>query len=316
MAVRNSIRWSTQAEADDMTASLRGELRTNESMAKHCSWRCGGSAKHYFMPADVADIQALLKQLPQDEAILWLGLGSNLLVRDGGFDGTVIATQTAMTQLELKDETIVSAGAGVSDARLARFSTRQNLTGGEFFAGIPGLVGGALAMNAGAFGGETWRQVLSVETLSRDGNIHTRRVDEYDISYRHVALKNSSQQEWFIAACFQFARQDAVAASEVLDIKHYLSKRAATQPTGSASCGSVFRNPENDFAARLIEDCGLKNKRIGGAVISEKHANFIINDQAASATDIEQLIELAQHTVYDRHGIALQTEVCIVGSHS
>lgn len=310
MAKRNSM----PTQADDMTASLRGELRTDEPMARHCSWRCGGNAKRYFMPVDVADIQTLLQQLPQDEAILWLGLGSNLLVRDGGFDGTVIATQNAMNQLELKADNIVYAGAGVSDARLARFSTRQNLTGGEFFAGIPGLVGGALAMNAGAFGGETWRQVLSVETLSRDGRLHTREPNEYEVSYRHVALKNSLRQEWFIAASFQFARQAEVAANDVLDIKHYLAKRAATQPTGSASCGSVFRNPENDFAARLIDACGLKNTRIGGAVISEKHANFIINDQSASAADIEQLIELAQQTVYDRHGIALQAEVRIVGN--
>ena len=296
-----------------MTGQIRGSLLLDESMAKHCSWRCGGRARRYFVPVDLADMQALLQQLPADENILWCGLGSNLLVRDAGFNGTVIATQNAMKQLELIDDTGVYVGAGVADAKLARFTTRQHLTGGEFFAGIPGLVGGALAMNAGAFGGETWRQVLSVETLDRNGVLHTRTADEYDIAYRHVQLKQAGLEEWFVAATMRFTRLNAAVENDVLDIKQLLAKRAATQPVGSANCGSVFRNPENDVAARLIETCGLKGKRIGGAVVSEKHANFIINNDYASAADIEQLIEHVQQTVLDQCGVQLHTEVRIVG---
>jgi len=300
-------------EAKSMTTQIRGSLLFDEPMAKHCSWRCGGRARRYFLPADLADIQNMLQQLPADEQILWLGLGSNLLVRDGGFDGTVIATQNAMKQLELIDNTTVYVGAGVADAKLARFTTRNHLAGGEFFAGIPGLVGGALAMNAGAFGGETWRQVVSVETLDRSGAVHTRTPDEFDIAYRHVQSKNPGREEWFVAATMQFASRDTAAGDEVLDIKQLLAKRGATQPTGSASCGSVFRNPENDFAARLIESCGLKGERIGGAVVSQKHANFIINTGDASAADIEQLIVLVQNTVLEKCGVELDTEVRIVG---
>jgi UDP-N-acetylmuramate dehydrogenase len=300
-------------EACEMTAQIRGTVLLDEPMARHCSWRCGGNAKRYFVPEDIADIRTMLQQLPSDENILWLGLGSNLLVRDAGFDGTVIATQNAMKQLELKQNNTVYVGAGVADAKLARFTTRHHLSKGEFFAGIPGLVGGALAMNAGAFGGETWRQVVSVETLDHSGTLHTRTPDEYEIAYRHVQLKNSHQQEWFVAATMWFEKQSDTTNTQMLDIKQLLAKRAATQPVGSANCGSVFRNPDNDFAARLIESCGLKGKRIGGAMVSEKHANFIINEDNASASDIENLIEYVQQTVLEKCGIELKTEVRIVG---
>ena len=311
MAGRRSIHNG----ANVMSGPIRGALLRDEPMAKHCSWRCGGHAKRYFVPADLADLQAMLKQLPADEQLLWVGLGSNLLVRDAGFNGTVIATQGVFNQLELSSENIVSVGAGVADAKLARFCARNQLTAGEFFAGIPGLVGGALAMNAGAFGGETWNHVISVQTIDRAGELHLRTPNEYDISYRHVQLKNAQQPEWFVAASMQFEKQAAANTntSGVIDIKQLLAKRAATQPMGAASCGSVFRNPENDYAARLIESCQLKGKRIGGAVVSEKHANFILNEDHASADDIEQLINHVQSVVFETHGIKLRTEVCIVG---
>lgn len=299
--------------AEAVTTVIRGTLLHNEPMVKHCSWRCGGVAKNYCTPADLADLQSLMQQLPVNEAILFVGLGSNLLVRDGGFNGTVIATQGVMNQLELTADDTVHVGAGVTDARLARFCARNQFEGGGFFAGIPGVVGGALAMNAGAFGGETWRHVTRVQTLDRNGQLHTRTPAEYDIGYRHVKLKHETQEEWFVSANLRFARQGESAGTSKLDIKQLLAKRAATQPTGSASCGSVFRNPEGDYAARLIENCGLKGSRIGGAVVSEKHANFIINEGSATAADIERLIEHVQKTVFMHFGIALQTEVRIVG---
>lgn len=287
---------------------FKGEMRYDEPMARHTSWRAGGKADRYCIPVDVDDLSVLLRTLPGDEDLLWMGLGSNTLVRDGGFHGTVIATQGVMSQLERNDYVIV--GAGVASAKLARFCARENLTGAEFFAGIPGLVGGALAMNAGAFGGETWRHVVAVETIDRQGVIRQRKADEFKTGYRTVdGVKN----EWFISATMKF--ESGSSEQSTKDIKQLLAKRAQTQPTGSANCGSVFRNPEGDHAARLIEQSGLKGKRIGGAVVSEKHANFIINDNKALAGDIEALIKYVQKTVAEKFNVNLQTEVRIVGDY-
>ena len=287
-------------------SDIRGEIRYNESMANHTSWRTGGHVDRYCIPADIDDLAVLLKSLPENENLLWMGLGSNTLVRDGGFRGTVIATQGVMSQLERRENNCVYVGAGVPSAKLARFCVREGLSGAEFFAGIPGLVGGTLAMNAGAFGGETWRHVVSVETINHQGEIHQRSPDDYSIAYRSV---EGPKNEWFVSALMKFDTD----MNESINIKQLLAKRAETQPTGTANCGSVFRNPDNDHAAQLIEQCGLKGKRIGGAVVSEKHANFIINDQQATATDIEDLIEFVQNQVLNQTGISLQTEVHIVG---
>jgi len=288
---------------------LRGEMRYDEPMSRHVSWRAGGIAKCYFTPADIEDLSNLLATLPEDEDILWVGLGSNTLVRDAGFDGTVIALQGVLSELERLDNNRVYVGAGVTGSKLARFCAKEHLVGAEFFAGIPGLVGGALAMNAGAFGGETWSHVVSVETIDRDGNVHKRDADEYQVGYRSVS---GPADEWFTAAIFQFEQGDGSAASEA--IKQLLARRAETQPMGAASCGSVFTNPDNDHAARLIESCGLKGYRIGGAVVSQKHANFIINDNNASADDIESLIKYVQNAVLNQQGVELQAEVRIVGA--
>lgn len=290
------------------TSMKKIRVTTNEPMSKHTSWRTGGVAKQYVQAESLEALASFLAELPAREELLWMGLGSNTLVRDGGFNGTVIATQGAMSQLELLDETTVYVGAGVADAKLARFCSRNNLSGADFFAGIPGLVGGALAMNAGAFGGEIWPLVAEVETINRKGEITKRKASEFEYSYRHVDVP---ENEWFVSATLQLEKQ--LEDSNTIDIKQLLAKRAASQPTGVASCGSVFRNPDGFYAAQLIEECGLKGKRIGGAVVSEKHANFIINDRQASAADIESLIMLVQKTVEDERGVLLRQEVRIVG---
>ena len=290
----------------------------NEPMSRHTSWRTGGIARQYIQAESLSALASYIATLPVDEKLLWLGLGSNTLVRDGGFNGTVIATQGLMSQITIVDEEVLDAeeldetrvyvGAGVSSAKLARFCSKNSLTGAEFFAGIPGLVGGALAMNAGAFGGETWPLVAEVETLNRKGEITKRSDNEFEYGYRHV---KGPAEEWFVSATLKLKKQQL--KNNTIDIKQLLAKRALTQPTGVASCGSVFRNPEGHYAARLIEDCGLKGQRIGGAVVSTKHANFIINENKASAADIESLITLIQKSVKQQHGISLQTEVKIVG---
>ena len=296
-----------------MTKSDGITIIKEEPMSRHTSWRAGGVAKQYVQAESISALASFIASLPVEEKLLWLGLGSNTLVRDGGFNGTVIATQGLMSQITIAekeglDEAMVYAGAGVSGAKLARFCSKNNLAGAEFFAGIPGLLGGALAMNAGAFGGETWPLVVEVETINRKGEITKRSANEFEYGYRHV---KGPAEEWFVSATMKLKKQQL--KNNTVDIKQLLAKRAVTQPTGVASCGSVFRNPDGLYASQLIEDCGLKGKRIGGAVISNKHANFIINENKATAADIESLITLIQKTVKQQHGILLQTEVRIVG---
>ncbi len=287
---------------------LRGELLLDEPMARHTSWRVGGPARRFYRPADTEDLAVFLAQLDPDEPLLWLGLGSNLLVRDGGFAGTVIATQGRLAGLTQVKPKGIRAEAGVACAQLARFAARLGLSGLEFFAGIPGTVGGALAMNAGAFGSETWCWVEQVETMDRRGVIRYRRPDEFSVGYRRV---EAMEGEWFLAASFGLREGDVEAS--LSQIKTLLDKRGTSQPIGLPSCGSVFRNPPEDFAGRLIETVGLKGHRIGNAEVSPKHANFILNLGEAKAADIEALIQLMQEKVEQASGIRLQTEVKILG---
>ncbi len=286
---------------------LRGELRENEPMSRHSSWRVGGPARHFYVPADVDDLAEFLAQLPAREPLLWVGLGSNLLVRDGGWPGTVIVTHRVLGTLARRGPRQVYAGSGVACAKLARQCVRWGLGPAEFFAGIPGTVGGALAMNAGAFGGETWEHVERVEVINRQGQRRTRERAEYKVGYREVL---SPAEEWFLGAHLRFSPAPDAHRD---DIRELLARRRASQPIGQPSCGSVFRNPPGDFAARLIEASGLKGHRIGGAVVSEKHANFIITDGEATASDVENLIEHVMAVVRDAHGISLHPEVKIVG---
>ncbi|HUG72686.1 MAG TPA: UDP-N-acetylmuramate dehydrogenase [Steroidobacteraceae bacterium] len=281
-------------------------IRRGEPLSRHTSWHVGGPADIFFMPESRTDLIAFLQQLPPDVPLLWLGLGSNLLVRDGGVRGVVIATREALNQLERRGERGVHAEAGVPCAKLARACARWNLGPAEFFTGIPGTVGGALAMNAGAFGGETWPQVEGVETIDRHGEVRQRAAAEYRFSYRHI--EPPAVEEWFLAAQFSFA-----GASSEPDTRALLERRRQTQPIGEWSCGSVFTNPPGDHAARLIEAAGLKGHRIGGAVVSARHANFIINEGAASASDIEMLIDQVQSEVERQHGRRLVPECRIVG---
>ncbi|MDR2240234.1 MAG: UDP-N-acetylmuramate dehydrogenase [Zoogloeaceae bacterium] len=291
-------------------ATLRGELRFNESMARHVSWRAGGAAARVYVPADLDDLAAFLRATRIDEPLLCVGLGSNLLVRDGGFDGTVVLLHAALGRLVFADG-LVYAEAGVASPKVARFAAEQGLAGAEFLAGIPGTVGGALAMNAGCHGGETWRIVERVLMLDRYGVAHERAAADFEIGYRHAGLRAASD-ELFAAAWFRLPPGDGDAARARM--RELLEKRAASQPLTLPNAGSVFRNPPGDHAARLIEAAGLKGLTAGGARVSEQHANFIVNpERRATAADIETLIEQVRATVRERFGVELTREVRIVG---
>jgi UDP-N-acetylmuramate dehydrogenase len=284
-----------------------GEIRHNESMSRHTSWRVGGPAETFFIPASIEDLSCFLADLDRDTPLFWHGAGSNLLVRDAGLPGVVISASKMLRHLERVGERTVRAGAGLPCTQLARQCVRWQLGPSEFFAGIPGTVGGALAMNAGAHGSETWERVASVQTIDRGGVLHERTPDDFTIAYRSV---KGPANEWFLEATFEFDPDDVPSMERMQSM---LERRKTTQPLGLPSCGSVFRNPPGDYSARLIEAAGLKGHRIGGAEVSTKHANFIINRDNASARDIEQLIEFVQQTVLDVHGVELLHEVRIVG---
>lgn len=288
---------------------FQGQLLFNEPLANYTTWRVGGLARKMYKPVSIADLASFIKQLSKDEALLWLGLGSNSLIRDEGFNGVVVLTQGCLKEISIMGDGRVRAEAGVSCATMARFCARANLAGGEFWAGIPGTMGGALRMNAGCSGRETWQTIVEVETMTRDGEIRVRKAEEFEIAYRHVA--GLGEQEWFVAATCQL--QTGSKESSLQLIKELLAHRANTQPTNEYNCGSVFRNPPGTYAARLIESCNLKGKQLGGAVVSEKHANFIINKGIASACDIEALIELVRDTVFKATNIELIREVHIIG---
>jgi UDP-N-acetylmuramate dehydrogenase len=322
---------------------LRGVLKLNEPMSCHTSWRVGGPAERFYIPADIADLSQFLQGVATDEPVHLIGLGSNLLVRDGGVRGTVVLLHSALNQIALWHEKPgesagVYAEAGVASPKLARFAALNGFEGAEFLAGIPGTVGGALAMNAGCYGAETWQTVTAVLTIDCFGELRRRLPQDFDIGYRHAALRQArgegrgargevsasfhglsplahrlgeASPEWFVAAWFTFKHGNGLASRQ--KIKSLLEKRVASQPIGTPNAGSVFRNPPGDHAARLIEACSLKGTAIGGAMVSPKHANFIVNSGGATAADIEALIAKVQQTVKAQHGVELVTEVRVIG---
>lgn len=291
-----------------LAPEFAARVRRDEPLSRHTSWHVGGPAELWFEPRDREDLAAFLRALPADMPVYWIGLGSNLLVRDGGLRGAVIVTHGALNRLDRLAETTISCDAGVPCARIARQCIKWGLGPAEFFAGIPGTLGGALAMNAGAFGGETWRSVIELEVMARNGTRTIRSPEEYRVSYRHVVPPVAG--EWFLGAKLRFERKPGISGDQVRDL---LVRRKETQPIGEWSCGSVFTNPPGDHAARLIEASGLKGRRIGGASVSTKHANFIINHGDATAWDLEQLIAQVQQTVLHEQGVQLSTEVRVVG---
>lgn len=305
---------------------LQGQLKLNEPLSRYTTWRIGGEAECFYQPDNASDLQGLLKMLPEDTELNWIGLGSNLLIRDGGVKGVVIYSNGVLNELNIncsdaddknnRTQCLITAEAGVACAIFARKAANESINGAEFLSGIPGTIGGALAMNAGAFGGETWRYVQSVSMIDRWGEVTNRTADDFSIDYRQVKMKDGTDlQAWFLSAVFCFTRDAQGLMQSKQEIKRLLKHRAETQPTKQANAGSVFKNPDNDYAARLIEDCGLKGETVNDAQISPKHANFIINNGAAKAADVEALINKIKATVYEQYQINLETEVRIIGNY-
>jgi len=287
-----------------------GKLLFNEPMTRYNSWRVGGTADRLYIPAGLDDLCLFLSHAVVDEPIYFIGLGSNLLIRDGGIRGTVVLMHNVLTELRMEGD-LIYVEAGVTCAKLAKFCAKEAKLGAEFFAGIPGTVGGALAMNAGCYGSETWGVVKRVKTVDRQGHLHTREAKEFKSSYRHVDMPVDN--EWFVAAWLELEEGGAHEATQ--KIKDLLARRLATQPLNLPNAGSTFRNPVGDHAARLIEACGLKGYLIGGAQVSEKHANFIVNIGNANALDIEFLIEHMRASVLAKFGVALEQEVKVIGEY-
>lgn len=288
--------------------SIRGEIINSEPMKKHTSLRVGGVAQYFYKPSDMDDLIHFLSLLDNDVSIFWLGRGSNILVRDEGLSGVVISSSKILREIKRINELTIKVEANVPCTMLAKKCIRWGLGPSEFFSGIPGSLGGALAMNAGAYGNETWERVVSVKTINRNGIIKNRISEEYQIDYRDV---KGPINEWFVSAILKFESNKIPSMERQ---KEMLEQRKESQPLGKPSCGSVFRNPPGGFAAKLIEQSNLKGYRIGGASVSLKHANFIITDDSACANDVEQLIEYIRSTVKNLHDIELKCEVRIIGN--
>jgi UDP-N-acetylmuramate dehydrogenase len=290
------------------TPEVRGQLLFDEPMSHYNTWQVGGNAECLFKPADLDDLSQFIASIDKNVDITWLGLGSNVLIRDGGLAGVVIITQGCLNNFVLLENNTVMADAGVACAKLARQTNKKGLSGLEFMAGIPGTVGGALAMNAGAHGESTWNKVIKVDVINRQGEVITKTADQFDFGYRQLHMPDD---EWFVSAYFKL--DPIVDNDNVISIKELMQRRSDSQPIGKKNCGSVFMNPPGNYAAKLIEECGLKGYSIGGACVSEKHANFIINENNASADDIEQLIKTIIECVENKFKLKLQTEVKVLG---
>ncbi len=282
----------------------------NELLSRHTTWRVGGPAEYLCQPQTKETLIQALKQCEEGVPITWLGLGSNVLVRDGGLPGLTVLTHHALNDIEQESETLVAVGAGTACPKAAKWTAKQGLSGAEFLSGIPGTIGGALFMNAGAFGGEIWPIVHSVEIMHRTGEVERLSHQAFGWAYRSL-IKKPEGEYWFTRAWLKLSRLDSKLAQE--KVKGFIAQRNQSQPVGLANCGSVFKNPEGDYAARLIDNAGLKGLKMGDAQVSPKHANFIINLGDATAFDIEQLMQKVQALVYENTGTHLEPEVRMMG---
>lgn len=284
-------------------------FKSNECMADHCTFKTGGCAEILYIPETPEQLKALLKQLKEDAVPFHIiGRGSNILVSDSGIKGAVIKLGENFSKITMTDQGI-KAECGASLFALASFALKHERCGLEFAAGIPGSVGGGVAMNAGAYGGEIKDVLYSAELLTQDGEIITVSNADLDLSYRHSRLQETG--EIVLSAIFALDKGNR-EISEAL-MKEFAGKRSDKQPLNFPSAGSTFKRPEGYFAGTLIEQCGLKGCSIGGAQVSEKHAGFIINKGNATSRDIYELIKHVQKTVFEKEGVELTPEVRFLG---
>ena len=291
---------------EDIKTFFRGRIALGEPLKKYTSFRIGGPADYYLEPADRDDLIRILNYLQEQQfPLMVIGKGSNMLVSDDGVRGAVINLGGSLTSMHAEGRRVF-VEAGVTLTRFVDFCVRRGLKGVEMLAGIPGTVGGAVIMNAGAYGGETADTLVDVEVL-RQGTILFLKKSEIAFSYR----RSSFRGEIILSASFDLTPAPAEEIARVR--KELLLKRNRTQPVNMLNSGSMFKNPPGNFAAKLIDEAGLKGTRIGDAQISELHANFFVNHGSATAGNVLDLIRLAQQTVLDKFGIALELEVKLVG---
>ncbi|MCB2206292.1 UDP-N-acetylmuramate dehydrogenase [bacterium] len=283
-----------------------GELRISEALAPMTSFRIGGPVDIYIEPAGSDELTALVQYLREsDTSYLVLGNGSNILISDDGFRGVVLNIEKHFSGLSIEGD-VITAGAGARLSKFVDFCVKNGKSGSEMLAGIPGTLGGAVIMNAGAYGGEISDYMLEVSVL-RDGRVQSLAPEQCGFRYRGSELRG----DIVLRARFRFPEGDMEALRARR--KELLLKRNAAQPVQNPNAGSIFKNPEGDYAARLIEACGLKGQRFGGAVISEKHANFIVNDDDASAMDVINAMNHVRRTVFEETGVELEPEIQLIG---
>ncbi len=293
---------------DKISKKIKGNLRKNISLKKYNTWKVGGKAEYFFEPEDLEDLKIFLN-LTSGEKVTFLGNGSNVLIRDNGIEGYVVCLKKSFNNHHINSENKFIFEAGLSCMKIAQISAKQNFTGLEFLCGIPGTLGGALKMNAGCYGGNIWDNVSDITLINKEGDLIKRKKNDFKISYRNVDI---DENNFFVSASFNLQKNQMNNSLNI--IKDFLKDRRSNQPTGLPSCGSVFKNPKNHHAAKILDSLGLKGFRVGGAYVSEKHANFIITEKSAKSKDIEKLINYIQKKVYEDKKISLETEVKFIGT--
>jgi len=294
----------------NMTQEFEDDCSCNESMAKHTSWGIGGCADLFYSPKSREDLVSFLSSVDPNLPITWIGKGTNILVRDAGIRGVVISTKSFLKEIEKTSKYLYKVEAGVACVELALFCQKNGIGPAAFFSGIPGSIGGALTMNAGSFGMETWDLVIEVEVINEKGDISFLEKESFDIAYRTVTFPF---RLWFLSCSMSLSSDEQTTKDNLIELRN---QRIKTQPLSEDTCGSVFKNPPGNFAGALIEGSGLKGFKIGSASISEQHANFIVNEGGATARDIENLIKHTRQAVREKFDIDLQPEVRIIGEAS
>ncbi len=293
----------------DMFSNCRGKVKENAPLAKLTYFKVGGSAQYLFEPQDMDDLITFIKNKPKHINVMIMGLASNLLIRDGGIDGVVVRLKKGFSNIEQITDDIIEVGAGCSDLKIAKYAAKNGMVGFSFLSGIPGSIGGALRMNAGAFGSEIKDILLSAKMLDENGNIIDMSLSEMGMEYRHCSV---AKDYIFLSAKLKATGK---AKTETLEaqINDIQSKRDDSQPKGAFTGGSTFANPEGYKAWQLIDSVGMRGYKIGGAMVSEKHCNFLINTGNATASDIENLGELIRQKVKEKHNIQLRWEIKRIG---